>query len=279
MGVLSNEIWVFPEGGDFSKAPPLLQTFAGVEIHGLLFDEEVQDGGSIRLHTSDDGVVDHICRTAFDHSISCFPVRLDKNGAVSIKLDQEYLFANSAQIKESCSVDLFKNKPYYDKAASVTTGLDVLWGSNGQPEKVFFGCFGEIGGNGNFTVADRNGKIFTILQGAFPGSIAVGVKRPRRFGSDITPVGIRQTPVGGYFTVTICLVVGTLAILACRTRRSKARYHGRFVGQFKGGELPLDACDREALLGPYGTESIMYEARPPILELSCAACRENDTTL
>lgn len=266
MGVLSNEVWVFPEGDDFSKNPQLLQTFAPVRIHGLLFDAEIQDGGSIRLHTNPEGVLDHLCRTAFDHSISCFPVRLDETDTVLVRLDEEYVFADSVQIEQTCSVDLFKAKSYLNEAASVTTGLEVQWDSNGEPERVFFGCLGELGGSGNFTAAERNGKIVTTLPGAFPGSIVFGVTLPSNFSS-ADQEEMRRMPVGRCVLVIIFLMVGLAERLCRHARRSQRRFHGSSylrcytrIGGFDHGDL---------LVSPFNAENHMVnEPISSFLELS-----------
>jgi hypothetical protein len=174
-GKLRSEIWIFPEGFAYSSSADDLQSIAPTEVRAVFFDEEIQDAGSLRLHHDDDGQLDHICRTAFDHGVSCFPVGMDEEGRVTADLDQEHTFVNPAQVEESCQVELYRNKPYYNQASTVTTGLEILWNSSsGQPEKVFFGCIGGIGGNGNFTTADRDGNLVPTLQGAFPGSILFG---------------------------------------------------------------------------------------------------------
>jgi hypothetical protein len=269
MGVLSNELWVFPEGGDFTKAPHLLQTFAPVHIHELLFDDEIQDGGSIRLHFSDDGAVDHICRTAFDHSVSCFPVAFHETGDLLVKVELEHTFVDSVQIEQTCSIDLFTTKSYNNKAASVTTGLDVQWDANGQPEKIFFGCFGGVGGKGNFTVADRNGEIFTTLPGAFPGSIvAFGSTHPTLFSrsrSEADPRGSRLIPRVGWGIAMVCVVATTL--FAYRSRRAKTRKRG---GCFKNKiSVAFGLSDRDALLGVYDDgENSQSQQNRPFLELA-----------
>ena len=269
-GVLSNEVWVFPQGGDFSKTPHLLQTFAPVRIHGMLFDTEIQDGGSIRLHTSNDGALDHICRTAFDHSVSCFPVLLDETDTLLVRLDQEYVFADSIQIKETCSVDLFKTKSYLNEATSVTTGLEVQWDSAGEPGRVFFGCFGELGGIGNFTAAERNGKIVTTLPGAFPGSILWGVTQARLVSSGADHVDVRDMSARRCVIVMICLVIGISQMFAGRARRSKRRFHGCFERHYIEHADSIDASDRDDLLvsASDSENTVANESVTPFLELS-----------
>jgi hypothetical protein len=179
-GKLTSEIWIFPEEVDCSSFPDELQSIAPTEVRSAFFDEEIQDAGSLRLHKDGNGMLDHLCRTAFDHGVSCFPIGMDEDGRVVANLDKEFVFVNSSQVQESCQVELYRNKPYFNQAATVTTGLEILWNSSGQPEKVFFGCIGGIGGNGNFTTADRDGNLVATLPGAFPGRILFG---PAMLGS------------------------------------------------------------------------------------------------
>lgn len=182
VGKLASEIWIVPEGVVYysSSHAGELQTIAPVEVRSVFFDEAIHDAGSLRLHHDDDGNLDHLCRTSFDHGVSCFPVKVDVEGRATAALEHEHVFVTSTQVEELCQVGLYSDEPFYNLASTVTTGLEVLWNSSGQPEKVFFGCIGEIGGNGNFITADQSGNLVTTLPGAFPGSILFG---PVLFGS------------------------------------------------------------------------------------------------
>ena len=104
-----------------------------------------------------------------------FPIGVDENGRVVANFDKEVVFVSLIQVQESCQVELYRNLPYFNQGATVlTTGLEIFWNSSGQPEKLFFGCIGAIGGNGNFATADHDGNLVTTLPGTFPGIILFG---------------------------------------------------------------------------------------------------------
>jgi len=63
----------------------------------------------------------------------------------------------------------------------VSTGLEVVWGENPQgtkPERLFFGCYGEIDGLGNLTTANADGTIHQTMHGAHAGTILLGPQVP-----------------------------------------------------------------------------------------------------
>jgi hypothetical protein len=60
----------------------------------------------------------------------------------------------------------------------MTTGLEVVWGDDGTPEMLVFGCWGQLGGRGNMTTAFRNGTTLQTMSGAYPGSILTGIDVP-----------------------------------------------------------------------------------------------------
>jgi hypothetical protein len=183
-GKITSEVWVTPEGAEYATSPGELQTLGAVQVLGAFFDQEIQDVGSIRLHLNNDGAPDHLCRTIFDVGVSCFPFALSQGDRVSVT-DEAREFVTSDMVYETCHLSIYKNKPYYNRIFTVTTGLEVLWDPLGNPEKIIFGCYGEAGGNGNFTTVDRDGNMVQTVHGAYPGSIMFGTQLPdKKSGSD-----------------------------------------------------------------------------------------------
>ena len=208
--VVSANVWIAPEGALFSRSPKELQSIGRMPISGAFFEEEVEDTGTIRLHVDDEGVPDHICRTLFNVGVHCFPIAMQDYGTIHI-LESETEFVSMKQLHETCYSEVL-NKDYWTaKVSTVATGLEVFWDNDGKPEKVVFGCFGTQGGVGNFTTADSEGNLTHVLNGAYAGSILMGVDFPEEVTSPAketnkNPEGVSVAPS---VALLFCFLVAT----------------------------------------------------------------------
>jgi hypothetical protein len=79
------------------------------------------------------------------------------------------------QLKDATAKTTNNNHPHewFARLTTVTTGIDVIWKEDdtGSPEEIFFGCWGQEGGNGNFGTINGDGKISQALHGAYPGAV------------------------------------------------------------------------------------------------------------
>lgn len=209
-GTTVSEVLVAPEGMQYGVSHRDLQILDPVPVYSGFLDENIADAGTLRLHVDKYGRPDHLCRTSYDYGVSCFSFHMSDSGHVYISGD-ERRFVTSKQVNETCHVELYKNKPLYNRLCTLATGLEVFWDDFGQPEKVMFGCIGNAGGIGNFTTADRHGTLTPTLPGAYPGSILFGMELPKHENqnSEVGPVA-----GGGVPWLTSCLLLGALASLA-----------------------------------------------------------------
>jgi hypothetical protein len=180
-GYPSNEIWVMPEGGNHAKNQDDLQSIASVKVNPKFeFLEDIYDIGTIRLQLDDDGLPKALCRTAYDAGIFCHSLSIEHDGKVSVKGDTT-TFVTAEQVAESCTIPASEHFPITQYMPPMSTGLEVAWNNertDGVPDKVYFGCYGEIPGHGNLATAFRDGNVVQTLEGAFAGSILFGTDLP-----------------------------------------------------------------------------------------------------
>jgi hypothetical protein len=176
-GNVTSEVWVAPYGAIYSKSPDAVQAFGSVPVMSDLFNEYLDDAGTIRLNYDKHGRPNHLCRTVFEMGVFCFPINMDVTGKVYIT-GAAHEFVTPEQVKQTCLVPDPVLHPGIKSFPSVTTGLEVIWNQDGRPDMLFFGCFGEAGAWGNFTSVNRNGDMTQTIKGAYPGSILFGPALP-----------------------------------------------------------------------------------------------------
>jgi hypothetical protein len=234
-GKLTSEVWVAPEGIQHTKNPNQLQTFDPQQINAFLFDEIIEDAGTIRLHMVD-GVPNHVCRTAFDAGVFCFPIQMAFDGRISYA-GQTHQLVSHEQVQETCDIPTYHKDSYIEQIAAETTGLEVLWDDEGNPETLFFGCIGEAGGMGNFSTAYRNGTVAQTIHGAHPGGILFGTELVREKQTLLSspqsnPRGIRSRMVTCSSYLAVFAVVATVVVALRKTliRRRVVRLYSRVYG-------------------------------------------------
>jgi hypothetical protein len=236
-GKLTSEVWVAPEGIQHTKNPNQLQTFDPQQINAFLFDEIIEDAGTLRLHMVD-GVPNHVCRTAFDAGVFCFPIQMAFDGSISYA-GPTHQFVSHEQVQETCDIPSYHHQKasYVEQIAAETTGLEVLWDDEGNPETLFFGCIGEAGGMGNFSTAYRNGTVAQTIHGAYPGGILFETelfreKQTLLFSPQPNPRGMRSRMVTFSSYLAIVTVVATVVVALRKTliRRRVVRLYSRVYG-------------------------------------------------
>lgn len=185
--VAVSEVWTMPEGEHYSKNPLAVHKFGTTQISKEFLENPVDDVGTIRLRLNDDGIATAACRTAYDTGVFCYALGM-KDGS-RIEVTEERTYVTRDQIAESCTVES-SHYPITNIIPPVSTGLEVIWGEDSpdeMPEMLFFGCYGEINGLGNFTTAFADGSIQQTINGGHPGTIL--------FGPDVIPP---EKPRGDY---------------------------------------------------------------------------------
>jgi hypothetical protein len=185
--IAANRIWAIPEGENYSKNPKAVQQFGQIHISPEFLFNVVDDVGTIRLRLDDHGYPTALCRTGYDSGVFCYTVEMDGDGFLTVSNENRYV--TQEQLEESCTMES-SHYPITQIIPPVSTGLDVLWGPNSPgntPEMLFFGCYGEINGLGNFTTALADGTIHQTIHGGHPGTVL--------FGPDVAPP---PEPLGDY---------------------------------------------------------------------------------
>jgi hypothetical protein len=229
---LQSQLWAYPEGGrhdhaDYWKRQELDST----NVDKYLMDDDVYDGGTIRLHyNKQTGRPDHMCRTIFNEGITCMPISV-KEDIASVYVEAEgdpEIFLTNVQVKAFCTLGIVSktSDAFYKRKTTVVTGLDVIWNEeDGTPDRIFFGCYGQEGGNGNFGSVDRNGdNLIRMLAGAYPGAV---IFLPQELESMMLPL---PSSAGGssdvitvrsFIVVIIGLFVCIVSYTFVKTRRSR----------------------------------------------------------
>jgi len=177
---LYSKVWAFPEGAIHLKDGVEIQelTGEGTKVEYIFMNTGVWDGGTLRVHY--DPVThkpDHLCRTIYEKGIECFPI------AVMIRHDVPVVYsigeAEQFLTKEQTEMFCRLEDADYDSSfrmewarkTTMATGLDVQW-RNGQPHRIFFGCWGEEGGNGNFGSVEKGGNnLMTVMDNVYAEAV------------------------------------------------------------------------------------------------------------
>jgi hypothetical protein len=208
----SSEVWTMPEGEQFSKNPMAVQKFGTIQVAKEFLEHPVDDVGTIRLRLNDDGIPTAACRTAYDAGVFCYALEMKDESNINVIEQKEYV--TPEQISESCALES-SHYPITKILPPVSTGLEVFWREDSPdeiPEMLFFGCYGEINGLGNFSTAFSNGTIHETIRGGHPGTIL--------FGPDVAPP---PEPLGDY------IAPGLLGLPASDNSRKGARI-SRVIG-------------------------------------------------
>jgi hypothetical protein len=170
----TNEVWVMPEGV-FSQ-PNILSTPDVPGVKGILSVRIVPDASTIRLSLDENKVPRALCRTVYDQGVYCHSIELEDDGETIAIRGTPILSIGPAEVAESCT---FKLPNYYTiekHMSSISTGLEVIWGTDSTPELLLFGCYGHLDGHGNMTTIFRNGTTVQTMVGAYAGSINLGIE-------------------------------------------------------------------------------------------------------
>ncbi|KAL3911184.1 MAG: hypothetical protein SGARI_001761, partial [Bacillariaceae sp.] len=173
-GEVHNDLWAF-------KEQTMLQTVATTPVDSLFLDEVVEDGGTMRLHRASNDSQSttskfQLCRSLFNKGIACSVIAWDEQTNNVSMASEPKDFLSTPQVESFCKLDESahnqKHSSHLERLTTVATGFDVLWNDEyGFPERVFFGCWGTEGGNGNFGTVDGDGNLVQTLGGAYPGSV------------------------------------------------------------------------------------------------------------
>ena len=142
------EFWAFPEGGldDNHFVASKGQRLLASNVDSSFFDQNNQDtvyGESpfTQYHRNSQGQLDHVCHSAMDQGIICFPVVLENRVStpiLSISGDPEFVLSNES-MKEFCYGDESIRNSRQNKASVL--GFEVDWNlSDGLPNEISFDC-------------------------------------------------------------------------------------------------------------------------------------------
>lgn len=235
---LQSQLWAYPEGGRHDHADYWKrQELDSASVDTILMDIDVFDGGTIRLHyNKQTGRPDHMCRTIFNEGITCMPISV-KEDVASVYVEAEgdpEIFLTNVQVKAFCTLGIASktSDARYARKTTVVTGLDVIWNEeDGTPDRIFFGCYGQEGGNGNFGSVDRNGdNLIRMLAGAYPGAViflpqglkSMMLQGPSSAGGrgGIITVSNIVISTQSFIVVIIGLFVCIVSYMFVKTRRS-----------------------------------------------------------
>jgi hypothetical protein len=173
-----SEFWVMPEGAHHAKNPNALITHDSLRVDNRFQGTMVEDVATIRLQLDANRVPRALCRTAYDAGVFCYRITMEDDGD-KIDFRGDLTFSVTAkQVAESCTLPESSHYNIERFMSPVSTGLEVVWGNDGVPDMLFFGCYGELTGHGNVSTAFRNGTVVQTLKGAYPGSILFGADLP-----------------------------------------------------------------------------------------------------
>lgn len=180
-GQTTSKVWSFPEGANISKDESKRRELGkGKVVDSVFFNQNVWDGGSLRVHYDPStGKPDHLCRTVYEQGIECLPISVvvedDGYPVVYPTAPKTEMFLSKQQTGIFCKLgDADKTQRLdWGRKTTLVTGLDVQWDHlTGQPDRIFFGCWGGEGGNGNFGSVERGGNhLMGVMKGAHADSI------------------------------------------------------------------------------------------------------------
>jgi len=209
IGELTSRVWAFPEGGNYLKDGSKRQdlTGSGTVIDEIFMNQNVWDGGSLRLHYSPaTGKPDYLCRTIFEEGIECLPISVTIQDGIPVveSMGKAESFLSKEQTAIFCRLgdaDRTKRKDWGRKTTLVT-GLDFQWNKvSEQPERIFFGCWGGEGGNGDFGSVEKNGdNLKRVMNGAFADAVLF---LPRELEGTIDPREVEAVEIPTAATASI----------------------------------------------------------------------------
>jgi hypothetical protein len=126
-GKVTSEVWISPEGAKYSRSSKDLQTIGALQVSSDVFDGAVEEVGTLCLHLNKEGLPDHLCRTAFNAGIYCFPITMQEDGAVHIT-EESREFVSSQQVNETCFFPQLQNNPWLAGVSTIATGLKSAMG-------------------------------------------------------------------------------------------------------------------------------------------------------
>jgi len=179
-GETTSRVWSFPEGANAIKDNFTIQEVGkGKVIDSIFFNQNIWDGGSIRVHYDPStGKPDHLCRTVYEQGIECLPISVTIQDGYPVVYPTSYkshMFLSKDQTAVFCRLgDADEtSRLEWGRKSTLVTGLDVQWNhESGEPERIFFGCWGGEGGNGNFGSVERNGNhLRQVLNGAHADAV------------------------------------------------------------------------------------------------------------
>jgi len=90
-GMVQNQIWVIPEGENYSKNPHPVQKFGPIAISADFVRNVFDDAGTIRLRLDEHGYPIAAYRTAYDAGIFCYSVKIDTEGILRVWDEQIFV--------------------------------------------------------------------------------------------------------------------------------------------------------------------------------------------
>lgn len=224
-----SEIWTMPEGDDFAMNPRASERFGSVRVSEAFLEHPVDNVGTIRLRLDENNVPIAACRSTYDAGVFCYALDVQANGKIIVKEEKQYV--NRHHLEERCTIKS-SHYPITELLPPLATGLEVLWDEDSpdvMPSMLFFGCYGEISGRGNFTTALADGTIRETVHGAHPGTIVFGKQVQPEYiphGDYLPPeLDVHKTRGHGGSILSNLLLVAALATLAAilYPKRSKPR--------------------------------------------------------
>jgi hypothetical protein len=170
-----NELWVAPPG--LHKRPTIVPTANIPAASPYQTTRIIPDIASIKLSLDENRQARSICQTVYDDGVYCYDFEIEDDGVdiVASSNSSEPMFVvTKEQVAESCTMDTNVNGGE-DYMSGLTTGLEVVWGSDHIPDIVLFGCYGRLPDQGNMTAVFRDGSVNQIYPGAYPGSLLFGI--------------------------------------------------------------------------------------------------------
>ncbi len=245
--VAFSEIWTMPEGEYYSKNPKASGAFGAVRISKEFLEHAVDDVGTIRLRVDNSGIPTAACRSAYDAGVFCYALEVLEDSTIKATGQNQYV--SREVLAERCTV----KSPHYsitEILPPVSTGLEVLWADDSPdttPAMLFFGCYGEISGMGNFTTVLADGTVQETVHGAHPGTILFGVN----VAASMAPKGDYIPPTNGtpltsspreksFFSHFAGLLVMTCLAVTLLSRGNQLK---RYISRYKQYHLVQDDMD------------------------------------
>ena len=171
----SNELWVAPAG--IHNRPTIVPAPGIPSVGAFQATRIIPDVASINLNLDSNRLPRGYCQTVYNEGVHCYKFRIEDDGETlnATTTSSELIFVVSKeQIEGSCAMDTSVSGGEW-WMSGLSTGLEVIWGADGRPDAVLFGCYGRLSGQGNMTTVLRDGSVVQTLTGAYPGSLLFGV--------------------------------------------------------------------------------------------------------